>query len=96
MLLLSFLASGEFSQAEVLELAKRMQFPRYETTRTLFQEAIVSQVVTPFLGEGYYLQSETNEPLSWAAEQRKGPQPRTHYEDQRTVAVKWLRHRIPL
>jgi hypothetical protein len=87
MLLLSFLASGEFPREEVLELVKRVQIPGYETTRGLFQEATASKVLTPSLGEGYYLQSEINELLSWVAEQRKRPQRRAHYQDQRKAAV---------
>ena len=87
MLLLSFLASGEFPRAEVLELAKRVQVPGYETARTFLQEAIASKVVTPFLGDGYYLQSEINELLHWANEKPKRPQPRSHHENQRPVAV---------
>lgn len=86
MLLLSFLASREFPRPEVLELAKRVQVPGYETARTFIEEANASKVVTPFLGEGYYLQSEIDELLSWAKKPKR-PQPRSHHENQRPVAV---------
>jgi hypothetical protein len=87
MLLLSFLASGEFPRAEVLELAKRVQVPGYETARGFFQKAIASKVVTPFLGEGYYLQSEINELLSWANETPKKPQPGARHQNQKTAVA---------
>ena len=71
MLLLSFVEAGEFPKAEILELAKRVHIPRYELTRDLFQEAIARKVCTPFLGNGYYLQSEMQDVLTWAAEKPK-------------------------
>jgi len=64
MLLLSFLESGELPKEEVLELAKRVQIPGYEIVRELFPAAIASGVCTPFLGDGYYLQSEILELLT--------------------------------
>jgi hypothetical protein len=71
MLLLSFVEAGEFLKADILELAKRLHIPRYELTRELFQEAIASNVCTPCLGVGYYLQSEMQAVLTWAAEEQK-------------------------
>jgi len=65
MLLLSFLASGEMPRGDVLELAKRVQIPGYEQTRELFPEAIGMGVFSPTIGEGYYMQSEIRELLSW-------------------------------
>jgi hypothetical protein len=66
MLLLSFLASGEMPCGDVLELAKRVQIPGYEQTRELFPEAIGMGVLSPAIGEGYYMESEIRELLSWA------------------------------
>ena len=65
MLLLSFLASGEMPRGDVLELAKRVQIPGYEQARELFPEAIGMGVFSPTIGEGYYMQSEIRELLSW-------------------------------
>jgi len=73
MLLLSFIATGEFSTNDILELAKRVQVPRYELSREIFPQAIACQAFTPFLGEGYYLQSEMKELLTWIAEEPKTP-----------------------
>ena len=73
MLLLSFIATGEFSTNDILELAKRVQVPRYELSREIFPQAIACQAFTPFLGEGYYLQSEMKELLTWTAEEPKTP-----------------------
>ena len=61
MTLLSFLDSGEFPKAEILELAKRVQIPGYEVARNLFGCRIVSKAFRPHLGHGYYLQSELRE-----------------------------------
>lgn len=66
MLLFSFIATGEFSTTDILELAKRVQVPRYELSRELFPQAIACQAFAPFLGKGYYLQSEMKELLTWA------------------------------
>lgn len=71
MLLLSFVEAGEFPKADILELAKRVHIPRYELTRDLFQEAIARKVCTPFLGNGYYLQSEMQDVLTWATKEPK-------------------------
>ena len=65
MLLLSFLASGEMPRGDVLELAKRVQIPGYEQARELFPEAIGMGIFSPTIGEGYYMQSEIRELLSW-------------------------------
>jgi hypothetical protein len=66
MLLLSFLASSEMPRGDVLELAKRVQIPGYEQVRDLFPEAIGLGVISPTIGEGYYMQSEIRELLGWA------------------------------
>lgn len=87
MLLLSFLASGEFPKAEILELAKRVQVPGYETTRILFQEASVPELITPFLGKGYYLQSEISQLLFLASETPKRLQSRTHPQGQKNAVA---------
>jgi hypothetical protein len=87
MLLLSFLASGEFPRAEVLELAKRVQVPGYETTRILFHEATASKVVTSFLGKGYYLQSEINELLSLANQTPRKPPPGARHQNPRNAVA---------
>lgn len=67
MLLLSLIAEGEMPRIEVLELAKRVQIPGYEQTRALFHEAIDVGLMAPLIGEGFYMQSEIRELLSWAA-----------------------------
>ena len=61
MTLLSFLDSGEFPQAEILELTKRVQIPGYELARNLFGGRVASKTFTPHLGHGFYLQSELQE-----------------------------------
>ena len=66
MLLLSFLAGGDFPRNDVLELTKRVQIPGYEQTRELFDVAIHSGVVNPSIRAGYYLQWEIHELLDWA------------------------------
>jgi hypothetical protein len=66
MLLLAFLAAEELPKNDVLELAKRVQIPGYEQTRDLFQEAINSEVITPLVRDGYYMQSEIQTLLRWA------------------------------
>jgi hypothetical protein len=65
MVLLSFLAAGELPQAEILEFIKRVQIPGYELARNLRRGEIDSES-TPFLGHGYYLQSEIAEMIEWA------------------------------
>jgi hypothetical protein len=71
MLLLSFVEAEEFPKEDVLELAKRVHVPRYELTRELFPEAISCNFCSPFLGAGYYLQSEMEEVLAWGRRQKK-------------------------
>ena len=66
MLLLSLIAEGEMPTADLLELVKRVHIPRYEQTRELFSEAIHGGAVAPLIGEGFYLQSEIREVLTWA------------------------------
>ena len=66
MLLLSFLASGEMPKDEVLELTKRVQIPGYEMTHELF-EAIGSEIFTPSMMPGYYLQAEIRALLRWSS-----------------------------
>ena len=71
MVLLSLFADGELPQAEVLELAKRVQIPGYELTRNLYRETLVPEVVTPLLGHGCYLQAEIGEMIAWALEKHR-------------------------
>jgi len=66
MLVFSLLAAGFLPKAQVLELAKRMQIPGYEVAHNLLRELIPSGVVTPFLGSGFYLQSEIREVIACA------------------------------
>jgi hypothetical protein len=66
MLLLAFLAA-DFPRDDVLELAKRVQIPGYEQTRELLQEAIAREAITPMIRDQYYLQSEIQALLRWAA-----------------------------
>jgi hypothetical protein len=70
MMLFSFLAAGNLPRREILELAKRVQIPGYELTRSLLQESISSNVVTQFLGHGCYLQSEIREMIALALDYR--------------------------
>jgi hypothetical protein len=67
MLLLAFLAADELPRNDVLELAKRVQIPGYEQTRELFQDAIAREAITPMIRDQYYLQSEIQALLRWAA-----------------------------
>jgi hypothetical protein len=66
MLLLSFLASGDFPRDEVLELIKRVQIPYYEQASRSTHEALELGVLIPAIGQGYYLQSEMRLVLGWA------------------------------
>ena len=66
MLLLSLIAEGEMPITHLLELVKRVHIPGYEATRELFSEAIHGGAVAPLIREGFYLQSETHEVLTWA------------------------------
>jgi hypothetical protein len=66
MLLLSLIAEGEMPTPDLLELVKRLHIPGYEQTRDLFSEAILGGAVAPLIGEGFYLQSEIRELLTWA------------------------------
>jgi hypothetical protein len=70
MLLLSFLAAGNIARDDLLELTKRVQIPGYEQTRELFQEAQEEGVITPAIGEGYYLQLEIQTLLQWTSKRR--------------------------
>lgn len=63
-LLLSMLATGELPTFEVIELAKRVQIPRYELARNLVGEENLRQILLPFLGHGCYLQWEIDEVLT--------------------------------
>ena len=77
MLLLSLIAENEMPKAELLELAKRVQIPGYEQSRELFHEAIDGGLVAPLIREGFYMQSEIRELLSWAMyEEQSSSQPR--------------------
>ena len=60
-LLLSLLAAGELTTADVIELAKRMQIPGYELARNLAGQGNLPQVFPSSLGHGCYLQSELKE-----------------------------------
>jgi hypothetical protein len=71
MMLFSFLAAGSFPRGEVLELAKRLQIPGYELSRSLLQESISSNVVGQFLGHECYLQSEIREMIALALDYRR-------------------------
>lgn len=66
MLLLSFLASGDFGRDEVLELIKRLQIPHYEQASQPLHEALELGALIPAIGQGYYLQSEMRLVLGWA------------------------------
>ena len=66
MLLLSLVAQPEMPRADLLELVKRIHIPGYEQTRELFSDAMHGGAVTPLIGEGFYLQSEIQELLTWA------------------------------
>ena len=66
MLLLSFIATDEMPEDEILELAKRVQIPGYEQTRELFHEAAAQGIVAPLLRDGFYLQSEIRALRQWA------------------------------
>jgi hypothetical protein len=65
MVLFSLLAAGNLPKGQLLELAKRTQIPGYEVARNLLQ-GISSDLVAPFLGQGYYLQSEIREMIALA------------------------------
>ena len=65
MVLFSFLAAANLPKGQLLELAKRTQIPGYEVARNLLQ-GISSDLVAPFLGQGYYLQSEIREMIAVA------------------------------
>jgi hypothetical protein len=67
MLLLSMIASGESSAEEIIELVKRVQIPGYEQARELFEIAIENGFLSPSIGNGFYLQSEIQALLRWAA-----------------------------
>lgn len=60
-LLLSLLAAGELPTAEVIELVKRVQIPGYELACNLVGQGNLSQLLSPSLGHGCYLQSEITE-----------------------------------
>jgi len=70
MMLFSFLVAGNLPRGEVLELAKRVQIPGYEITRSFLQESTSSNVVTQFLGHGCYLQSEIREMIALVLDYR--------------------------
>lgn len=65
MLLMSLIASGEAAAADVIELAKRVQIPGYEQARESFQLAIDCGLLSPAIGNGFYLQSEIRAVLRW-------------------------------
>ena len=65
MFLLSLISSGDMQPDEIIELAKRVQIPGYELAREQFRTAIENGVLSPSIGEGFYLQSEIQSLLSW-------------------------------
>ncbi len=65
MLLMSLIASGETAAGDVIELAKRVQIPGYEQARDSFQLAIDCGLLSPAIGNGFYLQSEIRAVLRW-------------------------------
>jgi hypothetical protein len=67
MLLLSLIASGDLPGTEIIELAKRVQVPGYELARAELQIAIEDGLLMPAIGNGFYLQSEIQALLHWAA-----------------------------
>jgi hypothetical protein len=70
-LLLALLAAGELPRGEVIELAKRVQFPDYELARNVVGEGNLPQLLPPSLGHGCYLQSEITELLTRAMEDKR-------------------------
>jgi len=58
MVLFSLLAVGNLPKGQLPELAKRTKIPDYEVARNLLQRPISSDLVAPFLGQGYYLHSQ--------------------------------------
>ena len=66
MLLLSMIAERELPLQELIELAKRVQIPGYETTYELVDGAVSEGVITPSISTGFYLQCEIWEVLQWA------------------------------
>jgi hypothetical protein len=67
MLLLSMIVSHENSAGEIIELLKRVQIPGYEQARDLFEFAIEHGILSPSIGNGFYLQAEIQALLLWAA-----------------------------
>jgi hypothetical protein len=67
MLSLSMIASQPNSAEEIIELVKRVQIPGYEQARELFPSAIENGLLSPSIGNGFYLQSEIQALLHWAA-----------------------------
>jgi hypothetical protein len=65
MLLMSLIASGEAAAGDVIEVAKRVQIPGYEQARDSFQLAIDCGLLSPAIGNGFYLQSEIRAVLRW-------------------------------
>lgn len=65
-LLLSLIAAGELPTLDVIELAKRVQVPGYEVARNVARRENFPKLVVPYLGHGFYLQSEITELLTRA------------------------------
>lgn len=74
MLLLSLIAEGEMPRVELVELVKRVHIPGYELTRAIFADAIHGGAVSPLIGEGFYMQSEIREVLTWAVKSVTPPE----------------------
>jgi hypothetical protein len=66
-LLLSMIAQETKSVDEIIELTKRVHIPGYEQARELFPKAIETGLLSPCIGYGFYLQSEIQALLRWAA-----------------------------
>jgi hypothetical protein len=74
MLLLSLIAEDEMPRTEILELVKRVHIPGYEQTRELFHDAIHGGAIAPSIGEGFYMQSEIRDLLTWAVNGTSPPE----------------------
>ncbi|MGB7641971.1 MAG: hypothetical protein WBL82_11850 [Terriglobales bacterium] len=66
MLLLSMIAERELPAQELIELAKRVQIPGYESVHELAHDALSEGVITPSISSGFYLQCEIWHVLKWA------------------------------
>ncbi|MFZ0306743.1 MAG: hypothetical protein WAL89_01100 [Candidatus Sulfotelmatobacter sp.] len=60
------IAERELPPQELIELAKRVQIPRYEAVCEMVHDAVSEGVITPSISTGFYLQCEIWEVLKWA------------------------------